>query len=239
MVTTGSWTGSRIRAAAAASLITLLGGCGGSGNTSGDSSGGGPAAPARPAAWADSDVAGASATVLARINALRAVARQCGSTRFAAAGALSSERHAGRRRAGACQRHGPRQLLRPHRPGQLRRPASRARRAGYTSDRSGRTSARATPRPRPRCRAGWPAPATAGADECRLPGGRAGLHAVQHRTVRQLLGADARPALRPARAPGRRHSDLQEVLAVVLQLVDRLVHVGQRGVLLVLLEGLD
>ena len=89
MVTTGSWTGSRIRAAAAASLITLLGGCGGSGNTSGDSSGGGYGSTGTTSSLGCSDVAGASATVLARINALRAVARQCGSTRFAAAGALS------------------------------------------------------------------------------------------------------------------------------------------------------
>ena len=90
MVTTGSWTGSRIRAAAAASLITLLlGGCGGSGNTSGDSSGGSYGSTGTTSSLGCSDVAGASATVLARINALRAVARQCGSTRFAAAGALS------------------------------------------------------------------------------------------------------------------------------------------------------
>ena len=137
MVTTGSWTGSRIRTAAAASLITLLlGGCGGSSDTSGDSSGGSYGSTGTTSSLGCSDVAGASATVLARINALRAVARQCGSTRFAAAGALSWSGTL----ASAAQAHASdmaRSNYFDHIGLDGSTPASRARRAGYTSDQVG------------------------------------------------------------------------------------------------------
>lgn len=137
MVTTGSSNGSRIRTAAAASLIALLlGGCGGSGNTSGDSSGGSYGSTGTTSSLGCSDVAGASATVLARINALRAVARQCGSTRFAAAGALSWSSTL----ASAAQAHASdmaRSNYFDHTGLDGSTPASRARRAGYTSDQVG------------------------------------------------------------------------------------------------------
>ncbi|MCK6400410.1 MAG: CAP domain-containing protein [Sphaerotilus natans subsp. sulfidivorans] len=137
MVTTGSWTGSRIRTAAAASLIALLlGGCGGSSDTSGDSSGGSYGSTSTTSSLGCSDVAGASATVLARINALRAVARQCGSTRFAAAGALSWSSTL----ASAAQAHASdmaRSNYFDHTGLDGSTPASRARRAGYTSDQVG------------------------------------------------------------------------------------------------------
>ena len=137
MVTTGSSNGSRIRTAAAASLIALLlGGCGGSGNTSGDSSGGSYGSTGTTSSLGCSDVAGASATVLARINALRAVARQCGSTRFAAAGALSWSGTL----ASAAQAHASdmaRSNYFDHIGLDGSTPASRARRAGYTSDQVG------------------------------------------------------------------------------------------------------
>lgn len=134
MVTTGSWTGSRIRTAAAASLIALLlGGCGGSSDTSGDTSGGSYGSTSTTSSLGCSDVAGASATVLARINALRAVARQCGSTRFAAAGALSWSGTL----ASAAQAHASdmaRSNYFDHTGLDGSTPSSRARRAGYTSD---------------------------------------------------------------------------------------------------------
>lgn len=137
MVTTGSSNGSRIRTAAAASLIALLlGGCGGSGNTSGDSSGGSYGSTGTTSSLGCSDVAGASATVLVRINALRAVARQCGSTRFAAAGALSWSSTL----ASAAQAHASdmaRSNYFDHTGLDGSTPASRARRAGYTSDQVG------------------------------------------------------------------------------------------------------
>ena len=81
-------------------------------------------------------MAGASATVLARINALRAVARQCGSTRFAAAGALSWSSTL----ASAAQAHASdmaRSNYFDHTGLDGSTPASRARRAGYTSDQVG------------------------------------------------------------------------------------------------------
>ena len=109
----------------------------------------------------------------------------------------------------------PAATISDHRPGRLDARQLRLA-AGYTSDQVGRTSARATPRPsRAAGLAGQRRPLL-GADECRFPGGRAGLHAVQHRAVR-LLGADARPALRRSAELSRGWpppgSDLQDVLA--------------------------
>ncbi|MGR6807654.1 CAP domain-containing protein [Sphaerotilus natans] len=113
--------------------MLLLGGCGGSGSTSGDGSGGSYGSGSTTSSLGCSDVAGASAPILARINALRAVARQCGSTRFAAAGALSwSSTLASAAQAHASDMAGSNYFDHVGLDGST--PASRARRAGYASD---------------------------------------------------------------------------------------------------------
>ena len=114
----------------------IFSGSSGSSDTSGDSSGGSYGSTGTTSSLGCSDVAGASATVLARINALRAVARQCGSTRFAAAGALSWSSTL----ASAAQAHASdmaRSNYFDHTGLDGSTPASRARRAGYTSDQVG------------------------------------------------------------------------------------------------------